>query len=304
MPDRPLPPPVQTVHAAGLRWGLRRFGCGPRVLLLHGTGSSGDSWLAVAQRLATRHEVWLPDLPGHGRTDAYADRHASLPRMADSLAALLATHGGAPEWVAAHSAGAAVMLQMVLDRRIAPRGLLSVNGALAPLPGLAAAVFPPLARLIGASDWLPRLAARQAARPAALARLIASTGSRLGADDVARYRTLLTQHSHVRGALDMMGAWRLDALLAGLPRLDVPLWLAAGTRDGTVPCSQSARLATRVPGARYLPLDGLGHLAHEEAPERVARLLIDLAADVSRPAGLPATERQTKDCTAADSARA
>lgn len=302
MPDRPLlapAPPVQTVHAAGLRWGLRRFGQGPRLLLLHGTGSSGDSWLAVAQRLAARHEVWLPDLPGHGRTDAYADRHASLPRMAESLAGLLAAHGGAPTLVAAHSAGAAVMLQMVLERRIAPRGLLSVNGALAPLPGLAAAVFPPLARLIGASDWLPRLAARQAARPAALARLIASTGSRLGAEDVERYRALLTQHSHVRGALDMMGAWRLDTLLAGLPRLDVPLWLAAGTHDGTVPCSQSARLATRVPVARYLPLDGLGHLAHEEAPERIARLLIELATDTARPA-----VNQPSDCTAADSARA
>ncbi|RZS58541.1 magnesium chelatase accessory protein [Sphaerotilus mobilis] len=276
MPDRPLPPPTETVRAAGLRWGLRRLGRGPRLLLLHGTGSSGDSWLAVAQRLASHHEVWLPDLPGHGRSEAYADRHASLPRMADSLAALLSAHDGAPDLVAAHSAGAAVMLQMVLDRRIAPRGLLAVNGALAPLPGLAAAVFPPLARLIGASDWLPRLAARQAARPTALARLIASTGSRLGEADVARYRALLTQHSHVRGALDMMGAWQLDALLAGLPRLPVPLWLAAGTRDGTVPCSQSARLAPRIPQARYLPLDGLGHLAHEEAPDRIAALITEL----------------------------
>lgn len=306
MQDRPLPPPappasdalvsnptvsggVTTVHAAGLRWGLRRLGlgCGPRLLLLHGTGSSGDSWLAVAQRLAARHEVWLPDLPGHGRSQSYDDRHASLPRMAESLAGLLAAHGGAPAYVAAHSAGAAVMLQMVLDRRIAPRGLLSVNGALAPLPGLAAAVFPPLARLIGASDWLPRLAARQAARPAALARLIASTGSRLGAEDVDRYRNLLTQHSHVRGALDMMGAWRLDALLAGLPRLGVPLWLAAGTRDGTVPCAQSARLAPQIATARYLPLEGLGHLAHEEAPERIVDLIDRLVQACAAPVPQP-----------------
>lgn len=315
MPDRPLLPPVQTVHAAGLRWGLRRLGHGPRLLLLHGTGSSGDSWLAVAQRLAARHEVWLPDLPGHGRTDAFADRHASLPRMADALADLLATHDGAPAWVAAHSAGAAVMLQMALDRRIAPLGLLSLNGALAPLPGLAAAVFPPLARLIGASDWLPRLAARQAARPAALARLIASTGSRLAPADVERYRHLLTQPGHVRGALDMMGAWQLDALLAGLPRLRLPLWLVAGTRDGTVPCSQSARLAPRIPDARYLPLEGLGHLAHEEAPDRIADLLTGWMQDAVgsasfTPSSTPAQASpqdpplQPSDCTAADKARA
>ena len=318
MQDRPLLPAsetAETVQAASLRWGLRRLGRGrgERLLLLHGTGSSGDSWRAVAERLAVDHEVWLPDLPGHGHTQAYADRHASLPRMADSLAALLAAHDGAPAFVAAHSAGAAVMLQMVLDRRIAPRGLLSVNGALAPLPGLAQAVFPPLARLIAASDWLPRLAARQAARPAALARLIASTGSRLDPADVERYRSLLTQDSHVRGALDMMGAWQLDALLAGLPRLRVPLWLAAGTRDGTVPCVQSARLAGRIPVARYLPLDGLGHLAHEEAPERIADLLRGLmtaqatqtaATTAGTTPAAPSATSQPSDCTAADSARA
>ncbi|MDP4301387.1 alpha/beta fold hydrolase BchO [Leptothrix discophora] len=275
------------MSAGGLRWGLRRLGIGrgPQLLLIHGTGSSGASWDAVAQRLADRHEVWLPDLPGHGQTDGFADRHASLPRMADALAALLAAQGGAPVLVAGHSAGAAVMLQMALDRRLAPQALLAVNGALAPLPGLAATLFPPLARLIGASDWLPRLAARQAARPAALARLIASTGSRLPNEGVDRYRALLTQESHVRGALDMMGAWQLDALLAGLPHLRQPLWLATGTWDGTVPWEQSARLARRLPTARHVALDGLGHLAHEEAPERIAALVLAMLAETGAPPG-------------------
>lgn len=279
MPEQPLALFQSTGAAAGLNWSFQRTGrldTGPKLLLIHGTGSSGASWAAVAARMAPRFDVLLPDLPGHGGSEGFADHRASLPRMAGALTGLLNTLGSggwSPDLVVGHSAGAAVMLQMTLDRGIAPRALLAVNGALAPLPALARHVFPPLARLIAASPWLPELAARRAAQPAALGRLIASTGSRLNAADVARYRDLLTRQGHVRGALDMMANWQLDELIAALPRLATPLWLAAGTADGTVPCIQSERLARRLPEARFVALQGLGHLAHEEAPDQVANLI-------------------------------
>ena len=286
MPDQPLALQPQTCLAAGLRWTLRRAGRagqGPRLLLIHGTGSSGASWAAVAQCLADHFELLLPDLPGHGGTQGFADRRAGLPRMASALAGLLETLDWAPDLVAGHSAGAAVMLQMALDQRIHPRALLSLNGALEPLPALARHLFPPLARLMAASPWLPELAARRAARPAALQRLIASTGSRLDAEGVERYRGLLSQQGHVRGALDMMANWQLDDLIAALPRLHTPLWLAAGTADGTVPCVQSQRLAQRLAVARYVALPGLGHLAHEEAPAQLCLLINTLANSVGTP---------------------
>jgi len=283
MPDQPLALQPHTYLAAGLRWRLRRAGRsgqGPKLLLIHGTGSSGASWAAVAQRLAGRFELLLPDLPGHGGSQGFADHRAGLNRMAGALAGLLDSLGWAPDLVAGHSAGAAVMLQMALDGQIAPRALLSLNGALEPLPTLARHVFPPLARLMAASPWLPALAARRAARPAALQRLIASTGSRLDAEGVEHYRSLLSQQDHVRGALDMMAHWQLDGLIAALPRLQQPLWLAAGTADGTVPCAQSHRLAQRLAVARYVALPGLGHLAHEEAPAQLCQLLDALARSV------------------------
>jgi magnesium chelatase accessory protein len=40
-----------------------------------------------------------------------------------------------------------------------------------------------------------------------------------------------------------------------------------------VPPAVSARAAERLPNARLIGLPGLGHLAHEEAPERVAALI-------------------------------
>jgi magnesium chelatase accessory protein len=71
----------------------------------------------------------------------------------------------------------------------------------------------------------------------------------------------------------MMAHWDLRRLLRDLPKLRVPLWLLVGDRDRAVPPRQAARLARRCAQAQLLRLDGLGHLAQEEAPERVARTL-------------------------------
>jgi magnesium chelatase accessory protein len=53
----------------------------------------------------------------------------------------------------------------------------------------------------------------------------------------------------------------------------MPLTLLVGTRDGTVPPEQAQRVAAWLPGTTVVKLPGLGHLAHEESPEVVARAL-------------------------------
>ncbi|RTL45710.1 MAG: alpha/beta fold hydrolase [Burkholderiales bacterium] len=285
-PDIPAP---CTVMAGGLRWRVMRTRAPgaaglPRLLLLHGTGSSWQSWAGCAPRLAADFELLVPDLPGHGGTDAFADRSASLPRMAQAVAALLRGMDWAPQLVAGHSAGAAVMAQMRLDGALPDaRGLLAVNGALEPLPGLMGLVAPAVARLASRSELLPGWVTRHASQPRALTNLIASTGSRLTESAVSHYRQLLQQPDHVRGVLDMLANWQLDTLQARLPELQLPLWLVAGLADRTLAPVRSLELARRLKGAKFVPLPGLGHLAHEEAPERVAPLLGALWAQV-RPA--------------------
>jgi magnesium chelatase accessory protein len=183
-----------------------------------------------------------------------------------------------PRLVAGHSAGAALMLQWALlsaprSGGCSARALLAVNGALQPLQGLPGLVFPVMARLLRHSRWLPGLVARHAREPSAVRRLIAGTGSQLDDAGVAQYQALLMQTSHVNGALDMMAGWRLDELLAALPALQPPLWLVTGMADRTVAPQQSRDLARRLPVAVLHELPGLGHLAHEEAPQRVADLI-------------------------------
>ncbi|MBB3195762.1 alpha/beta fold hydrolase BchO [Roseateles terrae] len=276
--------PPDTVQAAGLRWRVQRVGSpvthpapAPVLLLLHGTGSSLGSWRACVERLAPHFRLVVPDLPGHGGTSAFADRCASLPRMAQAIATLLRTLEEAPALVAGHSAGAAVAVQLALDGQVPSlRGVLAVNGALEPLPGLMGLVAPTAARLASRSSLLPDWVTRHASQPRALRNLIHSTGSRLDASGVAHYRDLLSQPDHVRGVLDMLANWRLESLRARLPSLQLPLWLAAGLCDRTTAPVRSLELARWMKRARFIPMSGLGHLAHEEAPEQIAALLLEM----------------------------
>jgi magnesium chelatase accessory protein len=53
--------------------------------------------------------------------------------------------------------------------------------------------------------------------------------------------------------------------------------LVAGSADPMVPPWQARKIQRLVPGAEMIPLTGLGHLAHEEAPERVAEVVLEVA---------------------------
>ena len=60
----------RTVVAAGVPMFVREEGAGDPVVLLHGFPQTGACWGAVAERLAKRYRVIVPDLPGFGRSGA------------------------------------------------------------------------------------------------------------------------------------------------------------------------------------------------------------------------------------------
>ena len=268
------------VEAGGIRWHVQLAGDGPVALLLHGTGASTHSWRDLLPELAREFTVVAPDLPGHGFTTAAADEGYSLSGMAGAIASLLASLEVSPRLAVGHSAGAAIALRMVLDGGIAPDAVVSINGALLPFRGLPGQLFSPAARLLARLDFVPRLVARRAADPDAVTRLLRDTGSRLDDEGVALYRRLMCSPAHVAATIAMMSRWDLAPMIREYPELAVPLLLVVGDQDGTVAPQEADRVARLVPGARVERLAGLGHLAHEEEPGRVAELIIGFARSV------------------------
>ena len=277
------------VQAAGLRWHVQQFeGPGPNApvaVLIHGTGASTHSWRGLIAFLTPHFKVLAMDLPGHAFTDlpssGAGSPQLSLPGMAAALAVLLETLNLKPDMVIGHSAGAAVAARMCLDALIAPQLLVSINGAFLPLGGLAGQLFSPAAKLMSALPFVPTVFSWQASNPAVLQKLIGSTGSTLDAEGMALYGRLVRNSGHAAGALGMMANWDLVRLSNDMPKLTTRLALVVGNNDQTVPPRQAHRLAalwSASPMARRPQLTqfpGLGHLAHEERPDLMAKLVIE-----------------------------
>ena len=115
--------------------------------------------------------------------------------------------------------------------------------------------------------------------PDRAAALLQGTGSTIGPEGVALYARLLRDRAHVEGTLLMMSQWSLDRLLSDLPGIAAPCLFLLGENDATVPPESAETAAARMPDARCERLPGLGHLAHEEAPDLAASRTLAFMAD-------------------------
>jgi magnesium chelatase accessory protein len=274
------------VDAGGMRWHVQTMSA-PHdatvarraLLLVHGTGASTHSWRGAMKRLSRSYDVIAPDLPGHGFSGEPRGRNYSLPRMAGALGDLLAKLDAAPACVVGHSAGAAIVARMCLDNLIRPRHLVSLNGALLPLRGFPGELFSPLAKLFAKFSIVPRLFAWRASDPIVLDRLLHSTGSKVDDEGKRLYGMLIRSPHHADAVLKMMAQWDLSEFARELPVLaqrSLAITLVVGENDGTVSPDEARRVCQLLPQARLVSLPGLGHLAHEECPDKVCELLEEM----------------------------
>jgi magnesium chelatase accessory protein len=218
--------------------------------------------------------VVAPDLPGHGFTSLDQRRNQTLTLMARRLTALVARLDVRPVAVIGHSAGAAIAVRMALDGGIEPRTIISLNGALTPFDGINGVLFPALAKMLFLNPFAETLMTWRAADPAAVQRIIAGTGSHLDERGLDLYVRMMRCRRHVGAALSMMANWDLRPLQRDVARLVPPLALIATGGDYAVPPSVAHSFARLVPHPTVIDLPGLGHLAHEEAPDRLAAMIL------------------------------
>ena len=262
------------VEAGGVRWHVQIAGMGPVVLLLHGTGASTHSWRDLLPLLTPHFTVVAPDLPGHGFSTPIA--RPTLAAMARAVAALTVALDLPPTLIAGHSAGAAIALRLGLD--VAPVPVIGFGAALLPFPGIAAKLFPAMARLLFVNPLVPAIFAAQARDRATVARFLArSTGSSIEPFGIELYARLFARRAHVASALGMMANWDLDSLKSDLPRFGAELLLIHGEQDVAVPPSVSRDVAGLVPSAEARIIPTLGHLAHEERPVLAAEAIVAAA---------------------------
>jgi len=262
-----------------IEWHIQRMGDArrPKLLLLHGTGASVHTWRGLMPLLAEQYDVLAPDLPRHAFTRGHPPDDMSLPRMASSIAAMLEKVDFAPQIVAGHSAGAALGLQLALDHRF-DGPVIGFNSALRPFPGPASQMFPVIAKLLFVNPLVPRLFSGIASLTGDTERfLYRATNSRIDAQGLACYSALIENSRHTEGALAMMANWDLPTLRSRMNEIANPVLLIHSDRDAAIPLEWAQEAKGWLRNATLEVLNGYGHLAHEEASETVAGLILKFA---------------------------
>ncbi|MEJ8562292.1 alpha/beta fold hydrolase [Yoonia sp. GPGPB17] len=256
------------------RWHVQEHGEGPLILLIHGAGGATQSFRGLFPLLARTHRVVAVDLPGQGFTQLGAQQRCGLDHMSHDLLALCRNQGWMPDIVVGHSAGTAIALRM-WELGMQPReGIVGINAALGNFKGMAGWLFPMMAKALAVTPFSAGLFASTTTR-ASVRNLVEGTGSTLDQDGLELYYRLATDKGHVDATLSMMAQWSLDGLLSRLEQIDIRVHLIVGLADKAVPPDISRRAVERLPKGYLTELPDLGHLAHEEDPEQVARVILE-----------------------------
>lgn len=288
-PDRDaatlLPPDARLVVVDGERTAIVDEGPrdAPAVVLVHGFGGSTFSWrLTVPALVAAGYRAVALDLPDFGLSDKRWDvdtGHAAQARFVLATMDLLALGRAV---VVGHSMGGDVAAHVAMQAPARVAGLVLVDAAIREPgdggPSLAGALLrvPPvvqvgrqLVRRLVSEDRLVSILRSAYADPAVVTPAVAE-------GYLAQIRTRDWDLALLATMRDMA-----DSLPRPLASVGVPTLVVWGARDPWIPLATGQRLVREVPGARWAPIDGAGHLPFEERPDAFIAALLPFLQEVS-----------------------
>jgi len=280
--DTVIPQVRQHVRLHGRDLAYRELpGTGTPVLLIHGIGSSSDTWGGLPERLSAQGiHVLAVDLPGHGESSKGPGDY-SLGSLASTLRDLLDDRGVERAHLVGHSLGGGVSMQFTYQfpDRVASMVLESSGGLgeeaftglrAASLPGSELAIKWAInQRTLAGASWLGDKLSRVGVAPHALSPRALETVSWLGEEDrraafLATLRSVVSPRGQRVSALDKLH------LMEGARVLII--W---GDRDPMIPMVHGQNAHELLSGSRFVVFPGAGHEPHMHDPERFAALIAE-----------------------------
>ena len=248
-------------RSGGSRIYFEVHGDGPPVLLVHGYPLSGRLWDGVVEPLASDHRLIIPDLRGHGRSDA-TDSVSMDDLAQDLLAVLEAADESRPVVLVGMSMGGYVCFAFCRHHPLRVRGLVLVDSRAG-------------ADSVEAAEGRQRTAERVLREGSGvvaddmLGKLFAS-GASSDLRERWRSRMAATSPRGIAAALRAMASRPDSEPLLG--ELNVPVLVIVGAEDEITPV-EGARGMAQTAGGTLEIIPGAGHMAAAEKPESVAAAL-------------------------------
>lgn len=234
---------IEVLTVRGIRIRCRTAGAGAPLLLLHGWGSSLDTFSAMAADLGRFFRVTAFDFPGHGGSGPPPAKWA-VDDFADLTLGVMAELGIERAALLGHSFGGRVAIKLAASHPAAVDRLILVDSAGVPPRRTAGRV---LRR--GASRFANMLG-RRLGRPGqavrgAIVRRIASPDYLNAGPLRATFVTIINED-----------------LRPYLPRIACPTLIAWGDSDEETPLADARTMEKLIPGARLLVLKNAGHFSY------------------------------------------
>jgi pimeloyl-ACP methyl ester carboxylesterase len=254
-----------------------RTGTGTPVVLLHTLRVQLEYFLPVVDQLDKgRFDVIVPDLPGHGQSDAPKADYTAM-YFADRMEELLDTWGLHETVLVGESIGASIALELAARRNPRVVRVIALNpydygrrGGIRRSSLLANVVFTAML-WPGVGPVMARV------RNKAVLRRILYGGlydpNHLSEGLVEALRDSGARPGHAAAFRSLMRNWVtwIEAR-SHFPHIRVPVTLCYGEHDWSRPSERDAN-ARAIPGVRALTLSAAGHFSSLERPEDIARLI-------------------------------
>jgi pimeloyl-ACP methyl ester carboxylesterase len=258
----------------GLRTRYWVGGEGPPLVLVHGLAGAAVNFTELAPLLARRRRVLVPDLPGHGGTEALPAVE-TLGDLAAHVVAVAEHEEMAPAEVLGYSMGGVVALRLAAERPDAAAALVVLSSAGIVSTTLRARLALGVSTTVRPARPIARVRDEVARRPRLRALVFGRWGAEapreLSPEAVDGFLAPQLEHTGVRAAARALVR---DDPRAYLERVRCPALVVWGARDRLTPLEDGFELARGL-GAPLRVLPGVGHLVVGECPQECAALVLD-----------------------------
>jgi 3-oxoadipate enol-lactonase len=229
----------------------------PPLVFLHGIGGAARGWRSQLDFFKGRYRAIAWDMPGYGGSVPLPA--VSIANLAEALQDFLRQVGATNPVIVGHSIGGMIVQQWLAKN---PR----IAGAV-----VLAQTSPAFGKPDG--DWQKSFIDARLGpldRGATLASLAPSLVKELVGDDPDPSGLELARDcmAHVPEATyraTMLALMGFD-LRGALKNIVVPTLVLSGSKDNNAPAPMMAKMATYIPSAEYVEIEGVGHLVNLERP--------------------------------------
>ena len=230
----------------------------PPLGFLHGIGGAARAWRGQLDFFKDQYRAIAWDMPGYGGSSALPS--VSIAALADALQDFLQAIGGPRPVLVGHSIGGMVVQQWLTRH---PRGAAAV---------VLAQTSPAFGKAEG--DWqkqfiearlgpLDRGATMKSLAPVLVKELVGNNPDAAGMDIARECMGSVPEASYRAMMLALLGFDQRKALAD----IAVPTLVLSGSEDKNAPAPMMAKMATYIPEAAYVELEGAGHLVNLEQPK-------------------------------------